>query len=354
MGFENRPEFFRTLLRIRSPGAATMPSIIDRSSPVPAFLIRTLPVFGDAILAPMDGFSDLPYRTLCRQFGSALSYTPFVNAMEILAGQPRTRRLLEFLPEERPVVFQLFDSDEERLLEAARAVLDLGPDVLDINMGCSVRCVSGRGAGAGLLRDPRKVGRIISSLSRALPIPVTAKIRLGWDAGSRNFLEVARAIAEGGGALIAVHARTREQAYAGRADWDAIAAVKASVAIPVIGNGDVQRVEDIQRLRDHTGCDGVMIGRGAIGNPWIFQRRDRRQLPPGEIVATVRRHAQLMAAYYGERDGLVLFRKHLTRYLQPLQVPEETRAGLLSTTALQDFEGYLHMLESVPVPAAAD
>jgi nifR3 family TIM-barrel protein len=327
---------------------------IDFAPPAASFLIGTLPVVGDAILAPMDGISDLPTRSLCRQFGSALSYTPFVNAMEILAGQPRTRRLLEFLPAERPIVFQLFDSDEERLLQAARAVLDLGPDVLDINMGCSVRCVSGRGAGAGLLRDPRKVGRIISSLSRALPIPVTAKIRLGWDAGSRNFLEVARAVAEGGGALVAVHARTREQGYAGRADWDAIAAVKASVAIPVIGNGEVQRVEDIQRLRDHTGCDGVMIGRGAIGNPWIFQRRDRRQVPAGEIVATIRRHAELMVDYYGERDGLVLFRKHLTRYLLPLQASEEIRAGLLSCTALPAFEGHLRALEAVPIPAAAD
>ena len=331
-----------------------MPATIDPAPTAPSFLIGTLPVFGDAILAPMDGFSDLPFRSLCRQFGSALSYTPFVNAMEILAGQPRARRLLEFLPAERPVVFQLFDSDEERLLQAARSVLDLGPDILDINMGCSVRCVSGRGAGAGLLRDPRKVGRIISSLSRALPIPVTAKIRLGWDAGSRNYLEVARAVAEGGGLLLAVHARTREQAYAGRADWDAIAAVKAAVAIPVIGNGDVQRVEDIQRLRDHTGCDGVMIGRGAIGNPWIFQRRERRELPTGEIVATVRRHAQLMAAYYGERDGLVLFRKHLTRYLQPLPVPEETRAALLSSTVLPAFEEHLRRLETVQDPAAAD
>ena len=126
------------------------------------------------------------------------------------------------------------------------------------------------------------------------------------------------------------------------------------MAIPVIGNGDVLRVEDIQRLRDHTGCDGVMIGRGAIGNPWIFQRRDRRLVPPCEIVATVRRHAQHMAAYYGEREGLVLFRKHLTRYLQPLQAPDETRVGLLSATALQDFEGHLQALLSVPVPAAAD
>jgi tRNA-dihydrouridine synthase B len=328
-----------------------MPASVDL---VPSFNIGALPVHGDAILAPMDGFSDLPYRSLCRKFGSALSYTPFVNAMEILARQPRTRRLLDFLPAERPVVFQLFDSDEERLLRAARSVLGLQPDVLDVNMGCSVRCVAGRGAGAALLRDPRKVARIISSLSRALPIPVTAKIRLGWDAGSHNYLEVARAVADHGGSLLAVHARTRQQGYTGRADWDAIAAVKAAVAIPVIGNGDVQNVEDIRRMRDHTGCDGVMIGRGAIGNPWIFQRRERRQVPAAEIVATIRQHARGMANYYGERDGLVLFRKHLVRYLQPLVVPEETRAALLSVTSLPTFEEHLSRLESVQALPAAD
>jgi tRNA-dihydrouridine synthase B len=312
---------------------------------VASFLIGTLAVHGDAILAPMDGFSDLPYRSLCREFGSALSYTPFVNAMEILARQPRALRLLDFLPTERPVVFQLFDSDKERLLKAARSVLDLQPDVLDINMGCSVRSVAGRGAGAGLLRDPRKVARIISSLSRALPIPVTAKIRLGWDDRSHNYIEVARAVADHGGSLIAVHARTRQQRYSGRADWDAIAAVKAAVSIPVIGNGDVQRVEDIQRMQQHTGCDGVMIGRGAIGNPWIFQRRDRRLVPAAEVVATLRRHAYAMVDYYGERDGLVLFRKHLVRYLQSLTVAEETRAALLSTTSLSAFEEYLSRQE---------
>jgi tRNA-dihydrouridine synthase B len=324
-----------------------MPSASD---PTPSFFIGTLPVRGDAILAPMDGFSDLPFRTLCREYGSALSYTPFVNAMEILARQPRALRHLDFRPSERPVVFQLFDSDEERLLQAAQWALELQPDVLDVNMGCSVRSVAGRGAGAGLLRDPRKVARIIARLSRALPIPVTAKIRLGWDAQSSNYLEVARAIEEHGGALIAVHARTRQQRYTGRADWDAIAAVKAAVAIPVLGNGDVQRVEDIRRMREQTGCDGVMIGRGAIGNPWIFQRRERRRVPVAEVMATIRRHVRSMVAYYDERDGLLLFRKHLVRYLKGVPVPAPTRAALLDTTSLAAFEAQLSTLEALPGP----
>ncbi|MBM3122128.1 MAG: tRNA-dihydrouridine synthase family protein, partial [Chloroflexi bacterium] len=194
--------------------SALIASSLAQPAP-PSFHLGTIPVYGEAILAPMDGFSDLPFRSLCRSFGSALSYTPFVNAMEVLARNPRTERLLAFDEAERPVVYQLFDSDEDRLLRAAQAVLAHRPDVLDINMGCSVRCVSGRGAGAGLLRDPRKVARLIATLSRALPVPVTAKIRLGWDAGSRNYLDVARAVAENGGALIAIHARTREHGYTG-------------------------------------------------------------------------------------------------------------------------------------------
>ena len=314
----------------------------------PDFHIGTIPIHGEAILAPMDGFSDLPFRSLCRSFGSALSYTPFVNAMEVLARNPRMERLLEFNEAERPVVFQLFDSDEDRLLRAAQAVLAHGPDVIDINMGCSVRCVSGRGAGAGLLRDPRKIGRLIATLSRALPVPVTAKIRLGWDESSRNFLDVARAVAENGGALIAVHARTREQGYKGRADWDAIAAVKAAVTIPVVGNGDVQSPEDIGRLRRHTRCEAVMIGRAAIGNPWIFQGRQRGQVPHGEVLATIRRHLQGMLDCYGPREGVILFRKHLTRYLAPYQTPGELRSAMLAETDPSRLQALLAEIDVQP------
>jgi len=333
-----------------------MSELMDTSSTSPAapdFHIGSIPVYGEAILAPMDGFSDLPFRSLCRRFGSALSYTPFVNAMEVLAGHPRTERLLEFDEAERPVVYQLFDSDEDRLLRAAQSVLAHRPDVLDINMGCSVRCVSGRGAGAGLLRDPRKIARLIASLSRALPVPVTAKIRLGWDAGSRNFLDVARAVAENGGALIAVPARTREQGYSGLADWDAIAAVKDAVTIPVVGNGDVQRPADVARLRRHTRCEAVMIGRAAIGNPWIFQGRERAQVPRSEVLATIRLHLQGMLDGYGPRQGVILFRKHLTRYLSPLQPPGELRAEILAETEPSRLLAHLQQLESLPAPEPA-
>ncbi|MGH2606391.1 MAG: tRNA dihydrouridine synthase, partial [Anaerolineales bacterium] len=249
----------------------------------PRFHVGPIPIEGSLILAPMDGFSDLPFRSICRAFGSAISVTAFVSAHDLIADSLRAWHTLRYLPEERPVAFQIFDSSPERLLEAGRLALRRSPDILDINMGCSVRCVSGRGAGAGLLRDPEKIARIITSLSRELPIPVTAKIRLGWDDTCRNYLEVARAVEESGGSMLAVHARTRAQAYAGEADWDAIAAIKQAVSIPVVGNGDVRTLEDIDRLQALTGCDAVMIGRAAMGNPWIFSRRSRQDVSLEEV-----------------------------------------------------------------------
>jgi tRNA-dihydrouridine synthase B len=214
----------------------------------PSFYINNLPIYGDLILAPMDGFSDLPFRSICREMGSAMSYTEFISAVNVSQQEelnPAIIRKLSYLPEERPVVYQLFDNDPDSLLEAALRLQERGPDVIDINMGCSVRSVSGRGAGAGLLRSPIKIAHIFRKLSQALEVPITGKIRLGWDEEARNYLLVARIIEENGGALVAVHARTRAQGYSGEADWEAIAEVKQAISIPVIGNGDVRTVSDI-------------------------------------------------------------------------------------------------------------
>lgn len=320
------------------------------SAPI-RFHIGRVPIQGDLILAPMDGFSDLPFRSICRRHGSALSVTAFVNAQQLITGAPGAWHTLDFLPEERPVAFQIFDSSPERLLEAARLALEKSPDVLDINMGCSVRCVSGRGAGAGLLRDPEKVALIIRSLSRELPIPVTAKIRLGWDDASRNYLEVARAVQESGGAMLAVHARTRAQAYGGEADWDAIAAIKQAVSIPVVGNGDVQTLEDVVRLQRLTGCDGVMIGRAAMGNPWIFSRRDRRHVRLDEVARVVHLHLDRMIEFHGPAEAPILFRKHLVRYLDPLRPPAEIRARLLASRRVDELR---HELDRAGLAAPFD
>lgn len=314
-----------------------------------AFKLGGHRVKGDLILAPMDGISDLPTRSLCREFGSAISYTGFINAIEILQRNASAWKELTFLDSERPVVIQLFDSDEDRLLRAAELVCSLRPDAIDVNMGCSDRRVSGRGAGAGLLRDPKKAGRLIGRLSSALPIPITAKIRLGWDSKTVNYLEIADAIQSNGGALIAVHARTRQQGYRGLADWQAIAAIKAAARVPVIGNGDVHSLQSAQEMRRQTGCDAVMIGRAAIGNPWLFQG-----LAPSEITLemrarTVHDHLRRMLAFHGPQTGLLRFRKHLSRYLAPLDLDEHTRRALLTAGHPSDVQRLLAGL-GMPAP----
>lgn len=307
----------------------------------PDFYIDNIPVFGDLILSPMNGFSDMPFRSICRELGSALSYTGFINAIDILHGHPQVERKTACLPEERPIVFQVFDNDVERLMEAALRLQSYGPDIIDVNMGCSVNRVSGRGAGAGLLRAPRKIANIFEKLSRALEVPVTGKIRLGWDEDNRNYVLVARIIEENGGALVAVHGRTRSQGYSGKADWDAIAEIKQTLSIPVIGNGDVCAVADIERLKAHTSCDGIMIGRGAIGNPWIFSKMDREQVSPDQARDTMLRHLELMLSFYGGYYGLVLFRKHLSRYLNPVHLSRQERNCLLTTERPEDFLAFL-------------
>ncbi len=306
----------------------------------PAFHIREIPIWGDLILAPMDGYSDLPFRLLAREFGSAMSYTEFVNvdALSARAPNPVVQRKLCFDPRERPIAFQIYGHDEEHLVEMARRLEDQGASIIDVNMGCYIHKIAGRGAGAGLLREPAKVARLFARLTRALRVPVTAKIRLGWDDQTRNYLEIARILEENGASLIAVHARTKVQGYAGRADWDTIAEIKQAAHIPVVGNGDVRTVADIARRRAQTGCDGVMIGRGAIGNPWIFSRRDRNTVPLAEKIALMRRHLAHNVEFYGEPRGVILFRKHAYRYTQGLPCSDRLRAALMRCVTRGEFD----------------
>jgi tRNA-dihydrouridine synthase len=287
----------------------------------PDFMLRDIPIHGDLILAPMDGFSDVPFRTLCRRFGSSMSYTGFVNAIALIRGDDLALRDLDFLPEERPVLFQIFDQSENNLLEAALRIQKLQPDAIDVNMGCSSRKVSNRGAGAGLLRDPEKIGL--------------------------NYLEVAHAVEDNGGALIAVHARTRNQGYLGDADWDTIAEIKSTVTIPVIGNGDVQTPHDIERLKTATGCDGVMIGRGAIGNPWIFRRVPNEAPPIDERIQIMQGHLDHMITYHGEKLGIIRFRKHLKRYLEPLSITKANLRPMLTCEDRQQLSGQLDALKHI-------
>jgi nifR3 family TIM-barrel protein len=280
------------------------------------FKIGNIAVPGRVLLAPMDGFTDSPFRSICRKFGSAASYSEFINGIDVKYGHPHLPTRLYFTPEERPFCYQVFDDDPERLLLAAQKLLPYEPDFFDINMGCSARNVSNRGAGAGLMRDVKKIGYLSSLLVRHLPVPVTAKIRLGWDDSSKNFLEVASVLVESGISAISLHARTRKQEYSGAADWDAIAEIKASTnSIPIIGNGDVKNLEDARRLMVHTNCDAVMIGRAALGNPWVFYGQNQSTVSKGDLCSVISQHLQNMCAQYPPRIGVLMFRKHLARYL---------------------------------------
>lgn len=314
----------------------------SQPSPDPAFWVRDVPVHGDVILAPMAGFSDLPYRSLCRHYGSAMSYTEFVAADALVrGGNKRTFQMLSYAPHERPMVFQIFGNSVENLVEAAQRIEELGPDIIDINMGCSVKRISGKGAGAGLLPHPEKIGRIFQRLTQTLSVPVTGKIRLGWDDDNLNYMDVVRAMEDNGASLVAVHGRTREQAYSGLANWDAIADIADRATIPVIGNGDIRTREDIDAMLAHTGCAAVMVGRGAIGHPWIFQRRNRDEISFIEKATFIRRHFELMAEFYGDWLALLMVRKHIVRYLKGYAGIKDLHNGLVNVAAVEDFHTLL-------------
>ncbi len=306
----------------------------------PAFTVRDVPIYGDAILAPMDGYSDWPFRSLCRELGSAMSYTEFVKVEKILSRSKQPAKKLYFEYQERPVTFQLYGDNPDTILEAALRVQEWGPDIIDVNMGCPAKSISDRGAGVGMMKSPLKIAETFKKLTAALKVPVTGKIRLGWEK-DKNYKLIARIVEENGGSLLAIHGRTKEQRYSGLADWDAIAEVKAAVKIPVIGNGDVKRVEDIERMKRHTGCDAVMIGRGALSNPWIFSRLDREQVAPEQVRETVRKHLEKSVAFYGEEDGQRLFRKYAVQYLLLKTLDREARKEILKHRPTPEFMALL-------------
>ncbi len=318
----------------------------------PVFWLGATPVLGDTVLAPMDGYSDLPFRSLCRELGSAMSYTEFIHAPDVVQRPEHVRPRWTYLPWEQPVVFQIYGSTPKMLLEAALRLQAYGPAAIDINMGCPDGRIVRRGAGAGLLRSPLKVARIIRLLARHLEVPVTAKIRLGLDEHCRNYRLIARIIEENGGALLAVHGRTRAQGYGGQADWDAIAEIVQLVQIPVLGNGDVRTPADIERMKAHTGVAGVMIGRAAIRNPWIFARRRREDVPPEEVWAVLQRHLARSLDFYGPSRGLVLFRKYAAQYLAPYLKDRAQRRALLTAPTPEDFLAQAkRLLEEAACPA---
>ena len=274
------------------------------------------------ILAPMAGVTDLPFRLLCKEQGCGLMYTEMVSAKAILYKNKNTGPLMEVSEAEKPVALQLFGSDPEIVSSIAAQVEDGPYAFIDLNMGCPVPKVVGNGEGSALMKDPKLVEQILTALVRAIDKPVTVKIRKGFDDDHVNAVEIAKIAEACGVAAVAVHGRTRAQYYSGQADWDIIAQVKDAVKIPVIGNGDVDSPEKAKAILDQTGCDGVMIGRAAEGNPWIF-REVVSYLTDGTIPARptnrekrelILRHAALQLEYKGEYTGVREMRKHLSWY----------------------------------------
>lgn len=314
---------------------------------------RTFPIQRNAqpqdvplLLAPMAGFSDMSFRVLCKSLGCDLTVTEMVSAKGLFYGSQKTAELLETDPAERPVVMQIFGREPEIMADMAQRLAERYGEALlaiDINMGCPAPKITGNGEGSALMREPLLAGHIVETVAKKAGVPVTVKIRKGYDARHENAAEIARIAEDSGAAAITVHGRTREQMYAGCADYAAIAAVRAAVKIPVIGNGDVRDGDSALRLLRQTRCDGIMIGRGALGNPFVFSEvraalRGETYTPPtwAERMETAVRHTRMTAANKGER-GILELRKHIVYYLGGIPGAARLRTRLQNAETAEEM-----------------
>ena len=301
------------------------------------------------ILAPMAGVTDLPFRLLCKEQGVGMTCTDMVSAKAISFHNKNTESLLEISEKERPVSLQLFGSDPDIISEVASYIEERPFDILDINMGCPVPKVAGNGEGSALMQNPKLVGEIIYKTARAIKKPVTVKIRKGFSEKNVNAVEIAKIAEANGAAAIAVHGRTREQYYSGKADWDIIRQVKEAVKIPVIGNGDVDSPQKAKELLEQTGCDGIMVGRGARGNPWIF-REIKAYLEKGELIprpskdeikSMMLRHARMQIEYKGTYTGIREMRKHISWYTAGFTGSAKLRGAINLVETYEELEQIL-------------
>jgi tRNA-dihydrouridine synthase B len=316
---------------------------------------------GKALLAPLAGISNLPFRLIARSFGCAVAYTEMISANGLVRRTDKTFEYLKTCAEDKPLGVQIFGADPQLLAEAACMVAEQGADLIDINMGCPVKKVIKAGAGAILMKDPGLVARIIATVKKAVPIPVTVKIRSGWDRRSINAVEIARIAEDSGADAITVHGRTADQGYSGIADWKIITAVKDAVHILVIGNGDIWLPQDAVDMMKQTSCDAVMAGRGVLGNPWIFERI--KQLMAGQTeegapdlvqrYEIIKKHWSMEAEMCGSRAAARNFRKHLLWYTKGLEGSHRFRkliSALPDRESMRDeLDKYFQSLASVPV-----
>ncbi len=305
------------------------------------FSVGDIPIHSNLILAPMDGLTDYPFREIIKRFHPGIIFSEFINAYDYLNHHPFLPQQIVFSEEQRPFAYQIFDNSPERILKTALFLAEKNPDFIDINMGCSAKTVANRGAGAGLLLEPEKIKQIFTLLKKHINLPITGKIRLGWDDSQLNYLTISKLLEDYGCAMISVHGRTKKQGYQGKANWKAIAEVKNNVKIPVLANGDVLTLADIDNILKITNCDGVMIGRGALYNPWIFLGKDQNQISIQEKQNLLSEHMDLMVNFYGIESGLVLFRKYIKFYLDISILNREMRTNLYNYKDPEELKSFL-------------
>ena len=314
------------------------------------FSVGSISIPRALLLAPMEDITDVSFRLICRQLGADVVYTEFVNAEGLVRGSEKTHKKLEIVEQERPVGIQIYGNNIASMVGAARFAEQHNPELIDINAGCWVKNVVGCGAGAGLLKDPEYLQQMASEVVKAVALPVTVKTRIGWDESTKHIVEIAKRLEDVGVKALTVHCRTRSQGHSGNPDWSWIDKVKESVSIPIVLNGGVMTPVDALRAFSETGADGVMIARGAIGNPWIFSeiknllngKGETHELSEEQRIHTCLEHLRLAVEVKGERRGILEHRKFYTGYLKGMRNASKARVELMQVYTYPEVEEILH------------